>query len=189
MDRIERIRKIAEDIRDGAKELIDSMRPKVLLMGPDMSGDSKGAKLRLGLKELCWEMADTVITEHREIERARRHAFGQGGNLAAWELHVAKDCEVVIILPDSPGSFAELGQFAMSERVCRKTLVIFDKQYQEQRHRKSYIQQGPRKAAQQNGARIHFVDYADVDRTWKKVQSFIQERKRKMAEKKLLLGS
>ena len=90
MDRESEIRKFAKATRDYAIEYVHSMRPHILLMGPDMGGDKTGAKLRKELGKRCWEfnyefrcrhagygdragkMLAQVITSHRALVVVQR---------------------------------------------------------------------------------------------------------------------
>ncbi len=180
MDREIEIGTFAKDTLDFAQEYIDSMRPCVLLLGPDMDGDGPSAKLRRELSQLCWELGTTILTEHDEIEKAGKKITGGARNLARWEILVAQKSHLVIIIPDSPGSFAELGTFSQIDKICSKMLVLFDKQYKKD---KSYLQRGSRKAAEERRAAVLFVDYSEVDKVWQKVSSYIKTEKGKMADK------
>lgn len=180
MDRESEIRKFAKATRDYAIEYVHSMRPHILLMGPDMGGDKTGAKLRKELGKRCWELGTTILTEHDDIEQAGKKITGGIHNLTRWEIMVASRSHLVIIIPDSPGSFAELGALAQIGDICSKMLVIFDKQYEKD---DSYIQRGPRRAAEERRAVTLFIDYSRFDKVWEVVQHYIMIEKAKMAEK------
>lgn len=180
MGREDRIRNFAKVTLDFATEYINSMRPDILLMGPDMDGVAIGAILRKELSKRCWELGTTILTEHKDIEEAGKKITGGIRNLTTWEIMVARRSHLVIIIPDSPGSFAELGALALIDKICSKMLVLFNKQYEKD---DSYIQRGPRKAAEDRRAVIQFVDYSKFDKVWKVVSHYIMIEKSKMAEK------
>ena len=179
MNRDTAIAKFAKDASDFARDYINAMKPHILLLGPDTNGIGEGARLRKELSKRCWALATTVFTEHSEIEKAARKHTSTASNLTRWEILVAKRSQVIIIIPDSPGSFAELGAFAQLRDICPRMLILFDKQYKKDG---SYIQRGPKKAAEERRAVIWFVDYSEIDKIWKKVSNFIMMEKGRMAE-------
>ena len=83
---------------------------------------------------------------------------------------MAKECELVIIIPDSPGSFAELGLFSVEEKIRSKVLVLFNKKYK--KHKDSYIHRGPKMFVEKYSPwGVHFVDYSKYDSIWKIVEN------------------
>ncbi|MCO4209367.1 retron St85 family effector protein [Aeromonas hydrophila] len=66
---------------------------------------------------------------------------GQGKySLLNLESILAKSVDVIIICPESPGSFAELGAFSNNTELARKMIVLSDKKY---KNAKSFINYGP----------------------------------------------
>lgn len=177
------IRKVAKRTEEEVKMSIEAEKPEILLMGPKLDSTSQGARLRRELAQLCSNCGLTVTLEHPAMEKAGAHSLGKSYNLTHWELWVAKRSQVLIIIPDSPGSFAELGLFSMQPGACRKMIVLFSKEH---RGTESYIQRGPRRSAKKLGAAVPFVDYGRVDKAWKKVSSYIQGVKEEMAVSRLL---
>ncbi len=170
-------------------EYLSSLRPSVFIMGPSMekednSAMSEGGALRKDLAQRCEVQSLEVITEHKEIERkARKFAkerLGKGFDLTKYELLVAQVCNVVAIIPDSPGSFAELGYFATNEGICPRMLILFNKKHKGAR---SYLCQGPLKAADHNHATIRYVDYGRPNRAWTELSKAIDIARAKMIHK------
>lgn len=184
MDRIVEIEKVAKLIAEDATADIESMKPKVFIMGPNIKDKQKpGSILRRKLAQRCWNEGLPITTEHPALEAGGSSGLGEGFDLTTWELYVAKNSELIIIIPDSPGSFAELGLFSTRQKTCPRTIILFDKQHKGKR--KSFIFRGPRKAAKRRGAKIHFVDYTNIDNIWEKVTSYIKLAKEVMAGKHL----
>jgi len=68
--------------------------------------------------------AETAATELlRQIEE-------RGTNISLFEKTIAETVDSVLIFPESPGSFAELGFFSGQESIAKKTLVAVKTQYQ-----------------------------------------------------------
>ena len=77
--------------------------------------------------------AETAASELlREIEE-------RGRNISLFERTIANTVDSVLIFPESPGSFAELGYFSASEEISRKTLVAVRGKHQGN----SFITLGP----------------------------------------------
>jgi hypothetical protein len=153
-------------------------RVDTLVLGPSVEGRCRkhSAKLRKELLRLCPEHGTTVKGEHRELMRAARKRMRKGYNLCSYERLLAMEVDLVIIVPDSPGSFAELGLFALNGDVCSKTLVLLNKQHSKHHSRvKSYIHDGPRKAYKFRGAELRWVDYKDTARVWRIVEGKIEQ--------------
>jgi hypothetical protein len=179
MENTTEIEKIAKEMLDASMEHIDSIKPSVFLMGPDMAKDTPGAKLRREIRKRCDEIGLPITAEHPKVEETGKTGMGELYDLTRWELRIASRSDVVIILPDSPGSFAEFGLFSMRKRICPRMLIIFHKDYEDD---DSYLQQGPRKAAERRHATVVFVAYSDVEEAWLNVSSYINETKASMAD-------
>lgn len=131
---------------------------------------------------------DVKLGEHKALIRAFSQAVGaRATNLADHELGLAKGkkMDLVIIFPCSPGSFAELGMFCLVEGIAAKMRIFIHETY---KRKKSYIMQGPVKAAEQNNAKIFFVDYAEREKIWSSVHEVVLEVKAKKRKRRLLSG-
>lgn len=77
--------------------------------------------------------AETAATELlRQIDE-------RGQNISVFEKTIAETVDSVLIFPESPGSFAELGYFSAHEQIARKCLVALRTKYQAN----SFITLGP----------------------------------------------
>ena len=157
-------------------ERIRAQRVSVLIMGPSIGSNTSSAALRRELVVRCSSEGTSVVAEHDDIVRVARNKLKAGYNLTVYEALVADLSDVVVIIPDSPGSFAELGYFGSVARVCSKMLIFFDKQYRALNN-KSYILEGPGKAAKSHSAEVYFVHYSEFEGIWKKVLRKIQMKR------------
>lgn len=90
------------------------------------------AKEKFPGKIICVR-AETAATELlRQIDE-------RGQNISLFEKTIAETVDSVLIFPESPGSFAELGFFSGQDAIARKTLVALKVRYQEG----SFITLGP----------------------------------------------
>lgn len=76
-------------------------------------------------------------------------------DLLSLENLLADSVDAVVMIPESPGSFAELGAFANSEKLRTKLICVVDEKY---RKTKSFINQGPIKLVKRvNKANIVYI--------------------------------
>lgn len=67
--------------------------------------------------------------------------YGQGQHsLLSLENILADSVDVIIIIPESPGSFAELGAFSNNEKLCKKMICLQDDKF---KLKKSFLNYGP----------------------------------------------
>lgn len=90
------------------------------------------AQSRLDGKLVCVR-AETAATE------LLRQLDERGQNISHFEKTIAEAVDSVLIFPESPGSFAELGYFSAYDSVAKKTLVAIREEYQSN----SFINLGP----------------------------------------------
>lgn len=79
--------------------------------------------------------AETALMELLRQTEARNH----GPNFSSYEKIIADTVNSVLIFPESPGSYAELGLFSAYESIARKSLVAIEAQHQTN----SFINLGP----------------------------------------------
>lgn len=91
-------------------------------------------------------------------------------NSAEAELNHAKDvASLVVMIPDSPGSFAEIGAFSLKEEICRKMIILADVTREKSF---GYLNTGPVACAEAFGSTVERVDYKDVEGCFKVVSVF-----------------
>lgn len=80
-------------------------------------------------------------------------------NLLKLEDILARSVDTVIVIPESPGSFTELGAFASNERLRKKLICIVDEKYRKQR---SFLNYGPiALVKQENKKNVIYMDFSD----------------------------
>ncbi|HCE3244765.1 TPA: retron St85 family effector protein [Vibrio parahaemolyticus] len=74
---------------------------------------------------------------------------------------LANCVDAIVLLPESPGSFAEIGAFSNNPRLAQKLIVLSDKNY---KSKKSFINYGPYRLIKESktGAVFH-INYKDLD--------------------------
>lgn len=111
-------------------------------------------------KLVCVRAENAVTDLLRQVDE--RHA---SNNLAVIENVIAKTVDSLLIFPESPGSFAELGLFAANESICAKMLIALLAEHQGD----SFITLGPVKHVSMKSAYaplpiVLTVPYEDVFR-------------------------
>lgn len=103
---------------------------------------------------------------------------GQGRNSLLWlENTLAESVDVIIIIPESPGSFAELGAFSANQILVNKTICIADKKFMNE---KSFLRYGPFRLIKQSesGAMMYENYESFLDK--EKGNNFIQTLSKKI---------
>jgi hypothetical protein len=95
-----------------------------------------GEPLSFRTQFLCWaqqhEPKLICVQAENAVTDLLRQADEVGGarSLAVIERMIADTVDSLLIFPESPGSFAELGLFAASDDLCKKTLVAMLAEHQ-----------------------------------------------------------
>jgi len=100
------------------------------------------------------------LGEHQQLDKVSKAHLGGLHNAATAELLALEQSDAIVLLPSSTGSFCEFGAWAQMPHVCRKMLILLDKQYQPDQN---YINLGVAPFAKKNGAVVHYIDYTDID--------------------------
>ncbi|MCY7279815.1 MAG: hypothetical protein LH610_02785 [Sphingomonas bacterium] len=163
---------------------------KVFVGGPEIAREwiwkdwrikSQSARLRSRIHRLLENQGhESVLGEHQAVGRMT-DAHLQLPSVAFTEQFIIKRCNCVILVPDSPGSFCELGAWSDIEKIGRKMLILFDERFQS---RKSYINPHVIMLAEDNGATVKWVNYAHWQSCKPEVENFV----RRFQEKALRRG-
>ncbi len=109
-------------------EYVASQPVTVMIMGPDLLSKKISASLRRKLVDLCNREGLAVIAEHKEMIEIGQKKLKAGCELTLYEHAVAVISDLVILIPDSAGSMAELGYFAACDGICEKMIIFFDRE-------------------------------------------------------------
>lgn len=171
----------------------EGMQVTVFLAGPFIepgkppkpSKKNTSSILRYNLHNYLVKSAYNVtLGEYRELLGAYESNLGNVHNAALAEVgHARNSVDAVVILPSSPGSFSELGAFAIYKNICEKMLIIIDHQYKD---KINYINLGPAIMAKGHGATILYLDYSDHKICQEAAESFIQDIKHKKLRDEIL---
>lgn len=168
---------------------------KVFLAGPyiETTGRKPGRGINNKAKRLRFDLYHRlnefgwIVTmgEYQNLIDAANPLLGSRNNAASAEiLHAKHSTDAIVMLPSSPGSFLELGAFALHPDVCQKMLIIIDKKHENDDP--NYLNTGPIPSASRKGATVMFIDYDDQGSCWDAVESFVSDQGSRVAESKML---
>jgi hypothetical protein len=174
----ERIGGVAKELEAKISERFGKINVKVLIMGPSGTGDrGTAAVLRTELANRCRAFGTSVLPEHPVLQDAASE-LGPNRDLCTYEHYLADLCQLLLVLPASPGSFCELGFFGMQELICAKMVILFDR---DKPRSGTYVSDGPVLAAKQRRAIVEYVDYSDTDGVWAIVKGHIDTVRNSMS--------
>jgi len=110
--------------------------------------------------------------------------LGENKNLVFAELDAARFVDAIIIIPDSPGSFVELGMLSPCKPIHEKVLILFKHKYADDNS--SFVHEGPKLAFTENHATIKYVNYRKKRSIWQEIKPFLQEKKADRYESSIL---
>lgn len=164
----------------------------VFLAGPFIEPDdvekssySPAARLRFALfHQLNGAGFEVSLGEYRELIDSYKDELGEHHNAAVAELdHAQQSASLVIMIPDSPGSFAEIGAFSMKHDICEKMIILSDINHQSST---GYLNTGPVACAKSLGSEVIYIDFKDIIACFDAVKIFSNKVKTKMLLKKRL---
>ncbi len=149
---------IANKIRENIYEPVRSFKTSIFLCGADLNKDSTVRhKFTEVINGSIWYsmMYDIIFPEDIFDDML----YGSNStDLLSLENLLADSVDAVVIIPESPGSLAELGAFANNDNLRSKLICIIDEKY---RRDKSFISQGPLKLVKKyNKNAIIYIDPA-----------------------------
>jgi hypothetical protein len=148
-----------------AKTLRDTIGPHVLDKKYSLNLFLIGARESKGTSQPSMRTRLRKVLEDRQLVQIYypEDLFGelifgeQKMDLLKLENLLADSVHAVVICPESPGSFAELGAFANHDRLCKRLIVVGDDQHRKAR---SFIRLGPlRFLSQHNYGGVFWHNY------------------------------
>jgi hypothetical protein len=103
---------------------------------------------------------------------------GQGQhNLLKLENILAESVDSIVLFPESPGSFAELGAFSNNEKLAKKMVVVANKKF---KNDKSFINYGPNRLVKSSkSGKVthinyeHLTDKEEQHKIYRRINDFI----------------
>lgn len=173
--------KLSTKIRDDIYEPAYNFKTTIFLCGADISHkDKMRYKIAEALKNnwLYRFYFDIVYPEDIFDELL----YGSNTtDLLSLEGLLADSVDAIVMIPESPGSFAELGAFANDEKLRQKLICIIDKKYKKN---KSFINKGPIKLvkkANKNG--LLYIDPKNIENEIDKLVTALKKVKKVSSKK------
>jgi hypothetical protein len=145
---------IADKVMKDIFEPDRSFKTTIFLCGKDIT-DQTSIRYKISdiLSNGFWYAGDYEIIYPEDIFEALLYK-SSSEDLLSLENLLADSVDVVVVIPESAGSFAELGAFANNEKLRDKMVCVLDKKYDRD---KSFINQGPVKLLKRtnNKAVVH----------------------------------
>lgn len=168
---------ISKKIRNDIYKPAFSFKTTVFLCGADINQKDKTRyKIAEELKQNLWY--DIIYPE--DIFDELLYST-KTKDLLSLEGLLADSVDAIVIIPESPGSFAELGAFANDEKLRKKLICVVDQKYKKD---KSFINQGPlRLVRKENSFGVVFIDPNDVILEAGKLFTALRKMKKVSAKK------
>ena len=166
------IARLKVKLEDALDVSISEIPIDLVVMGPGLEETTPAAILRRKIIKEAAKYGATIEPEHPDLIEISEKKLAGGHHLTAYEMHLVDISDLVVIIPDSPGSFCELGLFATYTAASQKMLVLTSEDYPREG---TYVADGPLTAARHNLAEVHFVDYTDFAVSWALVESRLQK--------------
>ena len=166
---------LAEKIKNDFFRPINTFKTSLFLCGADITQKNK---VRFKIAEEfkhSWNAFRFDIIYPEDIFDELLYS-SKRKDLLSLENLLAKSVDIIVIVPESPGSFTELGAFANNPILRKQIVCISDQKYKK---KKSFINQGPIKlikSVNKNG--VVFVDTNDIPNEMGKVLSAINKTKK-----------
>ena len=176
--------RLSQKIRDDIYKPAYTFKTTVFLCGADINQKDK---IRFQIAEaLKWEFWYDIIYPEDIFDELLYSSKTK--DLLSLEGLLADSVDALVIIPESPGSFVELGAFANDEKLRKKLICVVDKKYKKD---KSFINQGPLKLVKKaNPFGLVFIDPNEVPTEAVKLVSALRKMKKvsaKMGDKISLL--
>lgn len=137
----------------------------------DWNGKLASARLRRDVCDLVTQLGHApILGEHERIAQLAAEHMPARASIAVSETSVAKNCDCVVLIPDSPGSFCELGAWATMRAIAPKMLILANSQYEAFQ---SFINPGVLNMARAFGSIVRWVDYSEFDGIKPEIVDFI----------------
>ena len=102
-------------------------------------------------------------------------------DLLSLENILADSVDVLLIIPERPGSYTELGAFANDAKLRKKIICVIDEEYKKS---KSFINQGPVKLIKNvNNKNVIYIDPNKIEMYFSKIVSAINNIKERTTKK------
>ena len=179
-----------QEFEQGLRIGYERIPVSVFLCGKGLSPSKQKKTIRRDIRSYLerkltreWTKCQVKLGEHMTLMRAYRNVSGTSAfNLADHEFKIAQNIDLIIVFPCSAGSIAELGMFCLEDDLAHKLVLFVNRKYNK---KKSYIMEGPIKAAKRRNSRVFVVDYNKQQQIWSTVRDILLELRANKGRKQL----
>jgi len=164
--------RISNKIRDDIYKSAYNFKTTIFLCGADIDRKDKA---RYKIAEFFkWQFWYDLIYPEDVFDELLYSSKTK--DLLSLEGLLADSVDAVVLIPESPGSFAELGAFANDEKLRNKLICLVDKRFKKD---KSFINQGPLKLVKKaNPFGLVFMDFNNIENEVDKLIPVLRKMKR-----------
>ena len=168
-------KKISKKIREDIFKPANSFKTTIFLCGADKAQkDKMRFKIAESLTGFWYKHYYDLIYPEDIFDELLYSS--QSKDLLSLEGLLADSVDAIVLIPESPGSFAELGAFANDEKLRNKLICLVDHKYKKD---KSFINQGPLKLVKNaNKHGLIFFDPKRIDREIGKISAVLNAMKK-----------
>lgn len=166
---------LSTKIREDVYKPANTFKTTIFLCGADISQKDKiRYKIAEELKQ-SWPTSFYYDIIYPEDIFDELLFSSKKSDLLSLEGLLAESVDAIVIIPESPGSFAELGAFANDEKLRKKLICLVDIKYKKD---KSFINQGPLKLVKkENPHGLIFIDPNNIEDEINKLTSSLRKMK------------
>lgn len=174
-------KKLSLKIRDDFFRPVNTYKTTIFLCGADLSQKDKiRYKIATALNSWWYSIYYDIIYPEDIFDELLYSS--QSKDLLSLENLLAESVDAIVLIPESPGSFAELGAFANDEKLREKLICVIDTKYKKD---KSFINQGPLKLVKKaNKHGLIFIDPNAMEGAVDKVNSSLKKMKKSSSKLK-----
>lgn len=127
---------------------------------------------------------EVSLGEYQQLIDSYKDELGEHHNAAVAEIkHAEEIASLVVMIPASTGSFAEIGAFSNWPVICDKMIILADADHSTST---GYLNTGPVAQAKSLGSRVENVDYTKVEECFETVKAHSESVKTKFLLKSWL---
>lgn len=175
---------LQDQLDPGASRLVN-LPGRIWLFGGAFGNDKTAPPS--SLREAFWRKSLTTAPSPQmkwtaELEIPEDHpgwwAFSGYDDLLTFERDACHLARAIVLIPESPGSLAELGALAVDDSIVRRLLVVVQSRYLEAPARESFLNLGPLKRAEvlKNRCVIGTTSNDLPDDDFETISEFVHER-------------
>jgi hypothetical protein len=186
------------------EEARDQVEVRVFLCGKGINPKVPLAKLaarKADKRAYLWSRLEKEVSgckvllgEHDHLVAAYGQIFHKSSgkprkiNLASFEATLARHVHLIVVFPESAGSFAELGLFASPGGLPHKLFVIVEKHREKEKSfLNSFLARGPIASVATERGSVRYFDYKDIDGMFQAIKKTVDKIAEKLTTERIFI--